>query len=222
MLPAVAFAVLGTSLFAASVGLAWKPSPSIGATGYNVYYGISGSFTNRQDAGKVLSTRIDNLELGNTYFFYATAYDVTGDESGPSEIVFHTVNPPPTAATAEPPMSPDTIAPAKDDREMEDDVDVQNEAPGPDTRPPTVIITSPQDWSTTTTDFAVGLLATDNVRVVLIELYLDGQLIGTSTAPNPFFTIRASDLPPGQHTLQVNATDAAANYGFSNVVTVRR
>ncbi len=85
-------ASLALAARAESVGLAWKPSPSVGATGYNVYYGVSGVFTNKQDAGNVTSTAIHDLEPGNTYFFYATTYDATGDESGPSETVHYTVN----------------------------------------------------------------------------------------------------------------------------------
>lgn len=83
---------------AESVGLAWKPSPSVGATGYNVYYGVSGSFTNKHDAGNVTSTAIHDLAPGHTYFFYATTYDATGDESGPSETVQYKVNQGPSAS----------------------------------------------------------------------------------------------------------------------------
>lgn len=88
---------LSSAVRAESVGLAWKPSPSVGATGYNVYYGVSGVFTNKVDAGNVTSTAIHDLQPGNTYFFYATTYDATGDESGPSETVHYEVNAIPVA-----------------------------------------------------------------------------------------------------------------------------
>lgn len=80
-----------------SVGLSWKPSPSVGAAGYHVYYGVSGSFTNKQDAGNQLSTTITDLQAGNSYFFFATTYDAGGDESGPSEVVIYHVNSAPQA-----------------------------------------------------------------------------------------------------------------------------
>lgn len=356
--------------FAASVGLGWKPSPSIGAAGYNIYYGVSGSFTNRHDAGNVTSTTIGDLQPGNTYFFFATTYDARRNESGPSETIFFYVNSPPSAlnlsgetlrdqplainlagrdrearpltfAIVNPPahgtlsgiaptlvytpsrwyigpdtftykvndgktdskpatvkltvvQPPDTAPPmvritspskgaavvdttiidaqAIDDRgvarielyldnrllsssagrfarvsldttgfadgphtvsvraydaagnrgESSVEVNVQNTTPFTDTTPPVVTIASPPDWTTITTDFTVDIRTSDNVGVTRVDLYLDGQLCGTSTTRNPSFTVMASELASGTHTFQANAVDAANNQGCSNVVTVRK
>lgn len=92
---------------------------------------------------------------------------------------------------------------------------------GADTTAPSVSITSPQggqQLSGQTTSVQVS--ASDNVRVVKNELYVDGVLAATSTtAP---FTIKWSTRKAagGAHQLQCKAYDAAGNASMSSAVTV--
>jgi hypothetical protein len=67
---------------AASIKLAWDPSPDTFVTGYRLYYGTSGgSYTNVVDAGNRTDYTVTGLNTGTTYYFAATAYTGTGDES---------------------------------------------------------------------------------------------------------------------------------------------
>lgn len=77
-----------------SVTLAWSPSPDGSVTGYALYYGRTFvAPTNRLDVGAGLTATVTNLEPGLTYFFYATAYDSTGVESEPSNLITYTLGP---------------------------------------------------------------------------------------------------------------------------------
>ena len=74
---------------AGDVSLAWDPSTSEGVTGYHIYVGTaSGSYDRTDDAGNVTTYTVNNLEPGYTYYFAATAYDESGNESGYSNEVF--------------------------------------------------------------------------------------------------------------------------------------
>jgi hypothetical protein len=67
---------------AASLKLAWDPSPDTSVTGYRLYYGTSsGSYTNVVDAGNRTDYTVTGLDAGTTFYFAATAYTGTGDES---------------------------------------------------------------------------------------------------------------------------------------------
>jgi hypothetical protein len=75
-------ALLALPLRAGDVTLAWDPSPSPDAAGYNVYYGVgSRTYTNKIDVGKATSVRISGLQPTTRYYFAATAYDIAGLES---------------------------------------------------------------------------------------------------------------------------------------------
>ena len=71
-----------TEASAASIKLAWDPSPEPLVTGYRLYYGTSsGYYTNVFDAGNRTDCTVTGLDEGTTYYFAATAYTGTGDES---------------------------------------------------------------------------------------------------------------------------------------------
>jgi hypothetical protein len=78
------YAVAGTS-----VGLTWEPSPD-SVQGYNVYFGPSGgSQTNMVNVGNSTNVVLQGLDVGRTYFFFASAY--SGDvQSEPSPMVTYT------------------------------------------------------------------------------------------------------------------------------------
>jgi hypothetical protein len=96
----LAFAIIGLLIVAtgakavSNVTLTWSSSNDINATGYKVYYGgSSGNYTNSITVGNVTSFVIPGLADGTTYYFAATTYDGTGDESGFSnETSFNTVS----------------------------------------------------------------------------------------------------------------------------------
>lgn len=81
-----------------SLSLAWDPSPDTVA-GYTIWFGpVDGSQTNRADVGNVTSAIIQNLNEGQEYFFYATAYTSDHVASDPSNVVryMNSNNHPPT------------------------------------------------------------------------------------------------------------------------------
>lgn len=99
---------------------------------------------------------------------------------------------------------------------------VQN---GSDVTPPAVRITTPTEGtailrSAKTTK--VYVTSSDNAKVMKVELYADGKLIGSSTSANPVFSWSTGKLTAGPHSLQAFAYDAASNAGASAIVRVTR
>ncbi len=91
-----------------------------------------------------------------------------------------------------------------------------------DTTAPTVVITSPADGSTAGNIVTVTVNAADNVGVVRVELFVDGQW-NTASTTAPFTTKwNAKRATRGAHTLQCRAYDAAGNVGASGTITVYR
>lgn len=65
-----------------AVTLAWDHSPDTNVIGYRIYYGPrSGNYTNSVSVGYVTEATLTELVAGSEYFFAATAYNATGDES---------------------------------------------------------------------------------------------------------------------------------------------
>jgi len=99
------FAAIG---FAADVTLTWQSpttnsdgTPLTDLAGYKIYYGnISGTYdkTKAVDVGNVLTKTLINFCEG-TYYFVATAYDTSGNESVYSNEVSKTINIAPAAPT---------------------------------------------------------------------------------------------------------------------------
>jgi hypothetical protein len=75
---------------ARAVTLAWDRNPETDVAGYRIYYGQLNSPATMIDVGNVLTTSINNLLDGRTYYFYATAYNTSGLESDPSQQVQYT------------------------------------------------------------------------------------------------------------------------------------
>ncbi|HXG92737.1 MAG TPA: S8 family serine peptidase [Blastocatellia bacterium] len=91
-----------------------------------------------------------------------------------------------------------------------------------DATAPVISITSPTDGTTVSGNVSVVVNALDNVAVVRVELYVDGQLKATSTTA-PFTTKwNTRREAKGAHRLQCKAYDAAGNAGTSSLVTVYR
>jgi len=71
-----------TSVNAAEVSLAWDASVSSGVTGYKIYYGTaSHAYTKTDTVPMQLYWTVKDLPPG-TWFFAATAFDSSGNESG--------------------------------------------------------------------------------------------------------------------------------------------
>lgn len=86
---------------------------------------------------------------------------------------------------------------------------------GPDTILPVVTITSPAG-ARVANNQTVSASATDNVRVVRMELYIDGALRSTSSTGLISFKWNTRNVAPGTHTILVKAFDAAGNIGQSS------
>jgi hypothetical protein len=65
-----------------AVVLGWDPSTSPHVAGYDVYFGTTaGNYPYRVSAGDATSITISNLTAGATYYFVATAYNSSGEQS---------------------------------------------------------------------------------------------------------------------------------------------
>jgi hypothetical protein len=67
---------------------------------------------------------------------------------------------------------------------------------------------------------SVVVAATDNVSVVRVEHYVDGQLKATTTSAPFTFKWNTRRESNGAHSLLSKAYDAAGNWGSSSPVTV--
>ena len=69
--------------WAESISLEWDANTESDLAGYKIYVGTeSGVYASNTDVGDVLENEMQNLIPGTTYFFVATAYDTSGNESG--------------------------------------------------------------------------------------------------------------------------------------------
>ena len=73
---------------ATQITLAWDSSTDPNIAGYKIYYGnASGSYSTVVDVGGQTTCMIANLSAGMAYYFAATEYDKSGQESGYSNEV---------------------------------------------------------------------------------------------------------------------------------------
>jgi len=76
---------------AVSVTLGWDLNQEADIGGYRLYYGsTSGNYTQVVDVGKNNQYKVNGLQGGTTYYFAATAYDASGNESAYSRELVHT------------------------------------------------------------------------------------------------------------------------------------
>ena len=81
------FLVFITVPFAYSGSLiaTWDANAESDLAGYKLYYGPeSSNYTKTIDVGDTTAYQVNNLTVGETYFFVVTAYDSSGNESAPS------------------------------------------------------------------------------------------------------------------------------------------
>jgi len=100
----VILSLLVPAAHAAQVTVAWDANTDPGVTGYKVHYGTApGNYTSHVDVGNVTSCVISGLSEGVTYYFAATAYDGSGNQSDYSAAVNYT---PPLAPAPDPTPAP--------------------------------------------------------------------------------------------------------------------
>jgi hypothetical protein len=84
--------LIASNAMAAQATLAWDPNTESDLAGYRVHYGTaSGSYTVHTDVHNVTTYTVTGLTAGQTYYFAATAYDASGNESGYSNPVSYAV-----------------------------------------------------------------------------------------------------------------------------------
>jgi hypothetical protein len=104
-----AFVIIGAlaaDALAADVTLAWDPNTESDLAGYKIHHGTaSGSYSVHIDVNKATTYTVTGLTAGQTYYFAATAYDSSGNESGYSNSVSYAI---PSAAVNGAPTTPAT------------------------------------------------------------------------------------------------------------------
>lgn len=88
-------------------------------------------------------------------------------------------------------------------------------APQGDVTPPRVLILSPSNKTVVAPQLSLEANATDDVAVTQVDLYIDGALAATSSAPPYSFPLT---LSRGTHVLKVIARDAAGNQGTAQTM----
>jgi len=97
-----------------------------------------------------------------------------------------------------------------------------NNAPPPDTTPPTVSITSPASGATVSGTTSVTASASDNVGVVSVQFLLDDGINGSAEATTAPYSVswNTATASDGLHKITAIARDAAGNSTTSAPVTV--
>ena len=87
-----------------------------------------------------------------------------------------------------------------------------------DVTAPTVSITSPANGATVSGVISITVNASDNVKVTLVSLSIDGGSAVSSNNTAPFTNSwNSATVSNGTHTLTVTASDAAGNKGTSSI-----
>lgn len=95
------------TVYSAQATLSWNANLEKDLAGYKIYYGnASRTYSTDVNVGNVTTYTIYNLIEGKAYFFAATAYDFTGNESGYSNEVSYDVPIPEPVPDTEPPIPP--------------------------------------------------------------------------------------------------------------------
>jgi MYXO-CTERM domain-containing protein len=82
--------------------------------------------------------------------------------------------------------------------------------------PPSVEFTSPPNGATVNPGFTVTVNASDDQQVSKVELFIDGQPVGTDTT-TPYQFVTSSTIALGKHTLLARATDSSSSTKESTI-----
>ncbi len=102
-------------------------------------------------------------------------------------------------------------------------VNVNNLAAAPisDTTPPSVSFRSPVNGQLVSgNSVTVSVLASDNVKVAQVSVYLDGIQVYSGSAAPYSFNLNTKKLASGNHTLIAKAWDSAGNSATSSAVAI--
>lgn len=86
-----------------------------------------------------------------------------------------------------------------------------------DTTPPTAAIKNPGANSKVSGSVSVSASATDNVSVAKVALFIDGSQVATANGSSVSYNWNTRKAAAGNHTLKVDATDAAGNVGSQTI-----
>jgi subtilisin family serine protease len=89
-----------------------------------------------------------------------------------------------------------------------------------DTAAPSVSMTAPAAGAVLSGTTGISVSATDNVGVTRVDLYIDGSLAGSLTAPPYQWTWNTAQASDGSHIISAKAYDGAGNMGVAEAVSV--
>jgi len=189
--PSVPVGLSAIAVSSSEIDLTWTPSTdNVGVAGYRVY--SNGVFIATTSGAFYKST---NLNAGSGYSFAIAAYDAAGNVSAQSAS---------TNATTD----------------VDTSTQQQADTSTADTTPPTTDITSPSANATESGTITVSAMASDDVGVVKVELYVDSVLQTSDTSLPYVFVLNTTALFAGSHSLLTKAYDAAGNIGVSPAVAI--
>jgi hypothetical protein len=93
--------------------------------------------------------------------------------------------------------------------------------PTGDTILPVVTISKPANGSAVGNKLAIAATATDDVRVVKMQIFIDGILKSSSTTGSVSYSWSSRKASIGNHTITVKAYDAAGNFGQASVTVIK-
>ncbi len=88
--------------------------------------------------------------------------------------------------------------------------------------PPTLGITHPADQDTVAPGFGVGAMASDNVAVQKVDLYIDDVLAGSISGAGPYEFPTDAALAEGTHAVRAVATDGKNSQMQTITITVKK
>jgi len=95
------------------------------------------------------------------------------------------------------------------------------EAEEPDTIPPTVTITSPQDGSTVSDSITITCMSSDNEGVEKVELWVNGVSTGITDDTEPYsFDWNTTTLEDGNYTIIIRSYDTSENTTDSDPIVL--
>ena len=99
-------------------------------------------------------------------------------------------------------------------------VNVANQVTTADVTPPTVAVVKPLNGQTVSGMVSISVLASDNVALSKVSLYIDGALVASGNG-GLSYNWNSRKVSAGSHSIKAVASDAAGN-SASNLIQVQR
>jgi thermitase len=217
VLQAVAYDSAGNSTSSATVGVNVSPAASIDTTAPTVAITTPTAGATVIGAVSVAATAQDNVGVTNVVFYVDNAA-VAQSSAAPYAFTWDT-----TALSGSHVLKAvayDAAGNAGVSSIVTVNVGSNAATPGmTDTSAPVVSITG---LSRNGINLSVTVSATDNVGVTNVELYVDGNRVGTATTAPYTFRLKVQQFSAGTHTVTAKGYDAAGNTGASASTTFNR